>query len=96
MGGKRKTRVEPGISGKVTIIDGTALLVLTFKEEQLDLCRKKPGDNGDDDDNVEGDDDNDDFDDDDFDDNDCDDNDFDDYDFDDDGVFVSFNSADPV
>ena len=47
--GERKTRVEPGISGKVTIIDGTALLVLTFKEEELDLSGKKPGDNGDDD-----------------------------------------------
>ena len=60
MGGERKTRVEPGISRKVTIIDGTALLVLTFKEEELDLRGKKPGDNGDDDDNVGGDDDNDD------------------------------------
>ena len=60
MGIERKTRVEPGISGKVTIIDGTTLLVLTFKEEELDLWRKKPGDNGDDDDNVGGDNDNDD------------------------------------
>ena len=68
MGFERKRRVEPGISRKVTIIDGTALLVLTFKEEELDLCRKKPGDNGDDDDNVEGDDDNDEVDDDDDDD----------------------------
>ena len=41
MGIERKTRVEPGISRKVTIIDGTALLVLTFKEEELDLNEEK-------------------------------------------------------
>ena len=63
--------MKPGVSGKMAVVNGATLLVLTFKEEQLDLCRKKPGDNDDDDDDfVGGDNDNDDVEDNDDDDDD--------------------------
>ena len=33
--------MKPGVSGKMAVVNGATLLVLTFKEEQLDLAKKK-------------------------------------------------------
>ena len=35
------SNVKPGVSGKMAVVNGAALLVLTFEEEQLDLKKKK-------------------------------------------------------